>query len=411
MTLSTIPTGAAEAPPAAAAGDRPLKVAFVYPGYWPYVRRGVERLIHETGVYLTGRGHTVHVITSKPGPARTEQRDGMTVHYLTMHYHSLAMNYLPLLPAYRFGLEASRLLFEGGYDVVHVFTYSFAFGAPLLQAMRHTPYLFHVIVDEPGWQPGWNRWLYGQLLTRAAGVATLTHRAADYIHGQFGVQPEVLPPPVNLDEFCPRGPKDTDHPLVLFPGDLGDTRKGGFLLLKAWNRVHRERPGARLVLAGPYGLAWNQGIRTFFGAIPHIVPDTAARDAIEVRGTGTLGDLPRLYSEAAVTVLPSVQEAFGMVVTESLTCGTPVVVSDDAGPNEILGGNQAVGRTVSLRDTADLMSAAQVDAFADAILQAIDLSAQPGTVGACRAHAEGWSVPTIGARTEALYRELAGVRV
>ena len=66
------------------------------------------------------------------------------------------------------GEEALELWRKGGYDLVHVFTYSFAFGAPLLQAMRHTPYLFHVIVDEPGWQPGWNRWLYGQLLSRAA---------------------------------------------------------------------------------------------------------------------------------------------------------------------------------------------------------------------------------------------------
>ena len=41
-----------------------MKIAFPYPAYWPYVRRGVERCTHDLGTFLASRGHEVHVITS-----------------------------------------------------------------------------------------------------------------------------------------------------------------------------------------------------------------------------------------------------------------------------------------------------------------------------------------------------------
>jgi hypothetical protein len=46
-----------------------MKIAYPYPAYWPYVRRGVERCIHDTSNYLARRGHEVDIITSKPGPS------------------------------------------------------------------------------------------------------------------------------------------------------------------------------------------------------------------------------------------------------------------------------------------------------------------------------------------------------
>lgn len=380
-----------------------LRIAFVYPAYWPYVRRGVERLIHDLGAYLATRGHDVHVFCGKPGPARVEQSDGMTIHYFSLHYSPLAMAYLPWLYVYRFGLDTVTALMKGNFDVLHIFTYSFAFSAPLLQRFRHIPYVFHAVMDDPGMSGGFSKWMYERLLCQADQVATLTQRGADLISDRFGITPVVLPPPVNMEEFRPCAERDKAHPIVLFPGDLGDERKGGYLLLRAWNEIHRQRPEARLVLAGPYGLAWNSGIRAFLSAIPNIVLDPAARAAIEVRGTGTLADVPAMYASASVTVLPSINETFGMAVTESLACGTPVVCSDDAGPNEILAGNCAIGRTVPLHEAHDLWSARSVGPLMKAVLGALDLSQDPETTAACRKHAEQWSIPTVGARAEAIY--------
>jgi UDP-glucose:(heptosyl)LPS alpha-1,3-glucosyltransferase len=42
------------------------------------------------------------------------------------------------------------------------------------------------------------------------------------------------------------------------------------------------------------------------------------------------------YRAADVTILPSCADAFGYVVSESLACGTPVIVSDQCGSSELI---------------------------------------------------------------------------
>ena len=383
-----------------------MKVAFVYPAYWPYIRRGNERLMHDLATYLVEHGHSVDIITAKPGPGRTEQTDGLTVQYLPLHQHPLTMAYQPGLRFYRFGIASLGPLLRKDYDVLHVWSFSFALGAPILRRLRGTPYLFHVIVDEPGWPRGVDRWIYERLLLGADQVATLTASGAQYMHERYGRQATVLPPPVDTRVFQPCGEKDLSRPRVLFPGDLGDPRKGGFLLLRAWNEIHRRNPDAVLQLAGPFGFAGSDIARVFLDTIPALVRDPAARTAIDVLGAGAVADLPRLYAEAAVTVLPSVHEAFGMVVTESLACGTPVVCSDSAGPGEIVGGDTSIGQTVPLREMHDLSAARSVGVLAEAVVRAVDLARQPGTVDRCRARAMRWSLDRVGEQTEAVYTNL-----
>jgi glycosyltransferase involved in cell wall biosynthesis len=46
--------------------------------------------------------------------------------------------------------------------------------------------------------------------------------------------------------------------------------------------------------------------------------------------------LSYLYSAADVFVFPSIYEAFGKTVVESMSCGTPVVAFDNSGPSELI---------------------------------------------------------------------------
>ena len=61
-----------------------------------------------------------------------------------------------------------------------------------------------------------------------------------------------------------------------------------------------------------------------------------------VRWLGVLPrhDLARIYAAADVFVFPSRSETFGLVMLESMACGTPVAAYPGDGPSEVVGDNQ-----------------------------------------------------------------------
>lgn len=64
----------------------------------------------------------------------------------------------------------------------------------------------------------------------------------------------------------------------------------------------------------------------------------APRKYVRLLGYVEQGDLPALYSGAAVFVYPSLYEGFGLPVIEAMACGTPVVTSDRGSLKEITNG-------------------------------------------------------------------------
>jgi glycosyltransferase involved in cell wall biosynthesis len=136
--------------------------------------------------------------------------------------------------------------------------------------------------------------------------------------------------------------------------------------------VRRERPGARLVVqrAGPAG------------------------EGVEHRDLDRHADLLAAYREAHVTALASRGEAFGLVLAESLACGTPAVAADDAAGPEVIGD---AGATFAGEDPG---------ALARALLAALD----GPDVQACRAQAERFGIDRCAAAHERLYGELLAAR-
>jgi glycosyltransferase involved in cell wall biosynthesis len=244
-------------------------------------------------------------------------------------------------------------------------------------------------------------------IRKANRVVALTPGGAAEVQDEFGVACGVLPPPVNMAVFRPVSSR-ARRPQVLFTSDLSDPLKGGRLLLRAWNSIHEGCPDAVLVLAGPYGVAgYNQlPIGAVGTAIQELVAP-AARDSVELRGPGSLESLPDWYSQASVTVLPSLGEAFGMVLTESLACGTPVVASSGEGPGEIVT-DPAIGRTVDIKAEEDFESAECADDLSRAVLSAIELAHLSGTAERCREWASRWSLEKVGLDEERLLLEVAG---
>ena len=105
---------------------------------------------------------------------------------------------------------------------------------------------------------------------------------------------------------------------VGFVGRYDEPRKGMPVLLAALRTLARARPGLRLLVVGDGDAA---ALRRAAG------PELAAR----IRVLGGLGDDGKAAMLASVDVLcaPAIGgESFGIVLTEALAAGTPVVASD-----------------------------------------------------------------------------------
>jgi glycosyltransferase involved in cell wall biosynthesis len=113
---------------------------------------------------------------------------------------------------------------------------------------------------------------------------------------------------------------------------------------------------------------------------------------------GTRAGAAEHYRFAHVTASPAKHEPFGLVLIESLACGTPVVGATPGGMASIVNGD-TIGRLAACDDAR---------AIAAAILHCIDLSRRPETPGRCREHAQRWDWETsVGPAHEALYAEAA----
>lgn len=360
------------------------RVALVHPFSWPDVRRGAERYLHDLAWWLGTQGVAVDVVVGgRPGIERV----GPTRIVRVRHPHRLDVNRLARLDT--FAVPALTWLARHRYDVVHALTPTAALASvvtghrTVYTVLGHPTHasLSHRRWDEP---------LLRTAVRRVRAPLALSASAAQSVRNVTGVMPGIVPPGVRIDRFPFNPAPRAGPPRVLFPSYAGDRRKGLDLLLHAFGEVLASHPDARLQLGGGGDTEW---------AFTRLPADerSAVGAACDDLGVGDLGELPGRYAAATVTVLPSTDEAFGLVLVESLATGTPVVALASGGPTEIVD-RPEVGR---------LVEPANVAALAAAIRATIALAGRPGTAHACHQHARLWDWETaVGPRHLEVYRRV-----
>jgi glycosyltransferase involved in cell wall biosynthesis len=128
---------------------------------------------------------------------------------------------------------------------------------------------------------------------------------------------------------------------VLYVGRV-ELLKGVHYLLEAWRQLNRQ--DAVLTLAGP--------------VLPEMAPvlERARPHHVRVLGEVPRAELPQLYRKAHVTVFPSVNDGFGMVILEAMACGCPVIASRRSGGPDVIA-HRVNGLLVDPGDVADLIGA------------------------------------------------------
>jgi glycosyltransferase involved in cell wall biosynthesis len=173
----------------------------------------------------------------------------------------------------------------------------------------------------------WNRILLPTLVRRVRRIAVPSETVRQKVLRRFGLPAErvvTVPGGVDLARFHPVSSQDQRERYVLFVGTL-EPRKNLPALLEAWQAIEARHPQVSLVVAGTAGGVFR----------PVTLPKRIPR--LRLAGYASEAELPGLYAGAAVFVLPSLDEGFGLPVLEAMACGAPVIASAAGALPEVVG--------------------------------------------------------------------------
>jgi glycosyltransferase involved in cell wall biosynthesis len=145
-----------------------------------------------------------------------------------------------------------------------------------------------------------------------------------HILKQFDNKIVSIPNGVDIDVFKPINKKKSGTN-ILFVSILDEYHefKGLQYLLEAMCAVIKKMPGAKLIVVGEGPLK---------NKYQKLAKEIGISSHISFVGAKPNAELPNFYANSNVFVLPSINtEAFGIVLLESMACGTPVITTEYAG--------------------------------------------------------------------------------
>lgn len=377
-----------------------MRIAHVTATFPPY-QGGTGNVCYFNARELVRRGHTVHVFTAAmPGMPESDVLNG--VHVQRLH-PLMQVGNAPVLP------HLFRVLH--GFDLIHLH-YPFILGAEIVRlasALHRTPLLvsFHNdLIGDGVRAPIFSLYqrLSAFLTIRGASrlcVVSLDHYKSSVIRRslvnrhRFVVE---LPNGVDIHDFCQSGP--TVDFCERYGVPLGAKR---VLFVAALDRAHHFKGLGRLLQAFRYlpPEVWLLIIGDGDQRLDY--EQEAGRLGIADRtvfaGVVAHEDTPPFFRSVDVTVLPSsAPESFGLVLIESLACGTPVVASNIPGVRTVVD-HGVDGLLVEPGDPAVLAGAIQEILRDDTMRQAM------GRRGRAKVERR-YSWEQIGDHLEAIYQPL-----
>ncbi|MDD5433240.1 MAG: glycosyltransferase family 4 protein [Candidatus Pacebacteria bacterium] len=241
----------------------------------------------------------------------------------------------------RYGKLAKRIAKTEQFDIIHAHDWlSFPAGI-MAKIISGKPLVVQVHATEIDRSPiSPNPFVYSTEkigMERADVVIAVSNYTKNMIVENYGIDPskiKVVHNAINPNYFD----QDIDSPntlldlkkqgkkIVLFVGRI-TLQKGPDYLLRAAKKVLQFNPNIVFIMAGS-------------GDMERQIIEMAAYEGIADKflfaGFLKGEDLKKAYSAADLFVLPSVSEPFGLAVLESVSLGTPVLVSKQSGVAEVI---------------------------------------------------------------------------
>jgi phosphatidyl-myo-inositol alpha-mannosyltransferase len=323
-----------------------MRVGLVCPYSWD-VPGGVQEHIRDLAEALIDLGHTVSVIS----PA---DDDAALPGYVVPAGRAVAVPYNGSVARLSFGpLSASRVrrwIRDGNFDVLHVHEPAapslsliacWVFDGPIVATVHGATTRSRALhAAEP---------MLRSALEKVSGRIAVSEAARTTFVHHLGGDAVLIPNGVTVSRF------EKAEPLAGWPGEGGaigflgrmdEPRKGLSVLLRAFCLIGAQRPGLRLLIAGPGDT----------GEVAARVP-ASLRDRVVLLGQVSEAVKVQVYHSVDVFCAPNTGgESFGIVLAEAMAAGAPIVASDLDAFRRVLRGGRA-GELFASGDAADLAAA------------------------------------------------------
>lgn len=300
---------------------------------------GMNVVVRNQAVALGALGHEVEVLTRRSSPDQPESTslgDGVVLRFLDAGPAEPLAKGMHELYMADFGAALEAF---GPYDIVHSHHWFSGIAAMPYARERGLPHLqsFHSIAADPasplsdGERPESPGRLAGEarLAVESDAVVAISAAEAETVVHRLGGDPDrvhVVPPGVDSVMFRPGARSETRF--VVAAGRL-DPLKGFDLAIEAVAAIPADvRPD--LVIAGEESVDY----RSYPGELRALADGLGIGDRVRFVGPQSRADLAALLREAAVAVVPSHSETYGLVALEAAASGTPVVAAAAGGLRE-----------------------------------------------------------------------------
>lgn len=275
-------------------------------------------------------------------------------------------------------LQKMGRIFAGcDLDLVHVHepTIPAAGAAATMAARIPVVGTFHAAGTASGYYQRY-RPLADRIMASISVRIAVSETARECVFANFPGDYRVIPNGIDVERYSIARMAGKTKGRILFIGRV-EPRKGLSVLLEAFSSLRRRMPEASLVLAGPSPEELGALTRSRNGGGDRL-------EGIEALGRVSLEMKLEQMRKAEVLCAPSLGgESFGIVLTEALAAGIPVVASDIPGYRAVLA-EGAAGLLVPPSEPSALENALF------SLLQSPDLRRDMSSAGIARAERYSW---------------------
>ena len=344
-----------------------MKILMLTWEYPPRVVGGISKVVHDLSHRLVKDGNQVYVVTYKDGNAPYFEDDNGVKVYRVDNYMIHPINFIDWIMQLNFNMitKSSEIIEqEGKFDIVHAHDWLVSYAAKSIKEAYKIPLVSTIHATEHGRNDGIHdesqRYINDsewQLTYESTEVIVNSNFMKTDLQRAFGLPYDkitVIPNGVDLEMYkwierdmnFRRNYAMDNEKIILYVGRLV-YEKGIQFLIGAMPKILKNYHDAKLVVAGRGGMldelmqeTRNLGIEQNVFFIGYCEPSK----------------VKQLYKCADIAVFPSTYEPFGIVSIESMLAGTPTVVSDVGGLNDIVehgvnGMKSYVGNSNSIADS------------------------------------------------------------